>query len=158
MIFKYLNIQIFKNICHKYLFGHSLVLIFIYEYIQTFICIIFLPILYPYTAERRDALGNTSTEDRKISRGWGFYTPGRGSVRPFSQHQQERTDFFPWRQMALPSATDCKLFTNIRGALFYDQLIFRVISSVMFTSKLFVWFLFILFQQVSPTGLSEPMC
>ena len=89
----------------------------------------------------------------------GDFTPrGRGSVRPFSQHQQERTDFFPWRQMALPSATDCKLFTNIRGALFYDQLIFRVISSVMFTSKLFVWFLFILFQQVSPTGLSEPMC
>ena len=75
VIFKYLNIQIFKNICHKYLFGHSLVLIFIYEYIQTFISIIFLPILYPYTAERRNALGNTSTEDRKISRGWGFYTP-----------------------------------------------------------------------------------
>ena len=33
------------------------------------------PILYPYTAERRDVLGNTSPEAREISRGQGFCTP-----------------------------------------------------------------------------------
>ena len=32
-------------------------------------------ILYPYTAERRDVLGNTSPEAREISRGRGFCTP-----------------------------------------------------------------------------------
>ena len=31
--------------------------------------------MYPYTAKRRDVLGNTSPEDRKISRGRGFCTP-----------------------------------------------------------------------------------
>ena len=31
-------------------------------------------ILYPYTAERRDVLGNTSPEAREISRGRGFCT------------------------------------------------------------------------------------
>ena len=31
--------------------------------------------LYPYTAERRDVLGNTSPEAREISRGRGFCTP-----------------------------------------------------------------------------------
>ena len=32
-------------------------------------------IVYPYTAERRDVLGNTSPEARAISRGRGFCTP-----------------------------------------------------------------------------------
>ena len=32
-------------------------------------------ILYPYTAERRDVLGNTSPEAQDISRGRGFCTP-----------------------------------------------------------------------------------
>ena len=32
-------------------------------------------ILYPYTAERRDVLGNTSPEAQEISRGRGFCTP-----------------------------------------------------------------------------------
>ena len=31
-------------------------------------------ILYPYTAERRDVFGNTSHEDREISRGWEFFS------------------------------------------------------------------------------------
>ena len=31
--------------------------------------------MYPYTAERRDVLGNTSPEAREISRGRGFCTP-----------------------------------------------------------------------------------
>ena len=33
----------------------------------------------------------------------------------------------------------CKLFTNITSILFSAQLILRVISTVIFTSKLFVW-------------------
>ena len=32
-------------------------------------------VLYPYTAERRDVLGNTSPEAREISQGRGFCTP-----------------------------------------------------------------------------------
>ena len=32
-------------------------------------------VVYPYTAERRDVLGNTSPEAREISRGRGFCTP-----------------------------------------------------------------------------------
>ena len=61
-------------------------------------------LLYPYTAERRDVLGNTSPEAREISQGprgakstpegnlegrGGCISqciPTRGSVRPFSQH------------------------------------------------------------------------
>ena len=36
---------------------------------------VYQSILYPYTAERRDVLGNTSPEAREISQGRGFCTP-----------------------------------------------------------------------------------
>ena len=35
----------------------------------------FEPVLYPYTAERRDVLENTLPEAQEISQGWGFCTP-----------------------------------------------------------------------------------
>ena len=35
----------------------------------------FVRTFYPYTAERRDVMGNTSPEELEISRGWGFCTP-----------------------------------------------------------------------------------
>ena len=35
----------------------------------------FVSVLYRYTAERRDVLGNASPEAREISRGRGFCTP-----------------------------------------------------------------------------------
>ena len=35
-------------------------------------------VMYPYTTERRDVLGNTSPEAREIFQGRGFCTPSRG--------------------------------------------------------------------------------
>ena len=73
--------------------------------------------------------------------------------QPFSQHKQGSIDLFSWQQMTLPSVSVsfqvlaknplicyCKLFTNIRGVLFSGQLIVRAIPTVIYTSKLFVWY------------------
>ena len=43
---------------------------------QEIYCILDNMVSCPYTAERRDVLGNTSVEDQEISRGWGFCTLG----------------------------------------------------------------------------------
>ena len=45
----------------------------------------------------------------------------------------------------------CKLFTNIRGLLFPAHLILRVKSTVIFTSKLFVWYIVYIFLVLSMT-------
>ena len=49
-------------------------------------------VLYPYTAERRDVLGNTSPEAREISQGRGFCTP-RPSRFPEGEISKKREKF-----------------------------------------------------------------
>ena len=64
-------------------------------------------LLYPYTAERKGVLGNTSPEDRKFSQGRGFC-----ALRPkrlyFSMHPDSRhfvVFSFEIQQTVLPSVS-----------------------------------------------------